>query len=133
MEVLASRVLLCPTDPARSRRFYGEVLGLAVAREFGPLNDPGVVYFAGGGFLEVSGRAAQPPVPGLTPPIRLWLQVRDIAAEYERLLAAGATVSRPPILEPWGLLEMWIEDPDGVAIVLVEVPDNHPLRKDQRL
>jgi predicted enzyme related to lactoylglutathione lyase len=133
MEVLASRVLLCPTDPARSRHFYGEVLGLAVAREFGPLNDPGVVYFAGGGFLEVSGRAAQPPAPGLTPPIRLWLQVRDIAAEYERLLAAGATVSRPPILEPWGLLEMWIEDPDGVAIVLVEVPENHPLRKDQRL
>ncbi|MCW2548398.1 MAG: gloA [Mycobacterium sp.] len=133
MEVLASRVLLCPTDPARSRHFYGEVLGLAVAREFGPLNDPGVVYFAGGGFLEVSGRAAQPPAPGLTLPIRLWLQVRDIAAEYERLLAAGATVSRPPILEPWGLLEMWIEDPDGVAIVLVEVPENHPLRKDQRL
>jgi predicted enzyme related to lactoylglutathione lyase len=128
VDVLASRVLLCPTDPARSRHFYGEVLGLAVAREFGPLEDPGIVYFAGGGFIEVSGRAAQPPAPGM----RLWLQVRDIVAEHERLLAAGATVSRPPILEPWGLLEMWLEDPDGVAIVLVEVPADHPLRKDQR-
>lgn len=128
MEVLASRVLLCPTDPARSRHFYGEVLGLAVAREFGPLEDPGVVYVAGGGFIEVSGRAAQPPAPGL----RLWLQVRDIGVEHERLLAAGARVSRPPVLEPWGLWEMWIEDPDGVAIVLVEVPADHPLRKDQR-
>lgn len=59
MDVLASRVLLCPTDPARSRHFYGDVLGLA-------------------------------------------------------------------------LLEMWIEDPDGVAIVLVEVPAEHPLRRDQR-
>ena len=29
MDVLASRVLLCPTDPARSRHFYGEVLGPA--------------------------------------------------------------------------------------------------------
>jgi hypothetical protein len=27
---------------------------------------------------------------------------------------------------------MWIEDPDGVRIVLVEVPDDHPLRRDQR-
>jgi hypothetical protein len=27
---------------------------------------------------------------------------------------------------------MWIEDPDGVPIVLVEVPDDHPLRRDPR-
>lgn len=129
MDVLASRVLLCPTDPARSRHFYGEVLGLPVFREFGPLSDPGIVYFAGGGFIEVSGRSAQRPVPGM----RLWLQVRDLAAEHERLVEAGATVTRPPQLEPWGLLEMWLEDPDGIAIVLVEVPADHPLRRDRRL
>jgi predicted enzyme related to lactoylglutathione lyase len=129
MDVLASRVLLSPTDPARSRHFYGEVLGLPVFREFGPLNDPGIVYFAGGGFIEVSGRSAQRPAPGM----RFWLQVRDVAAEHERLSAAGALITRPPQLEPWGLLEMWIEDPDGVAIVLVEVPADHPLRRDQRL
>jgi hypothetical protein len=29
-------------------------------------------------------------------------------------------------------MEMWIADPDGVRIVLVEVPDDHPLRRDQR-
>jgi len=27
---------------------------------------------------------------------------------------------------------MWIEDPDGVPIVLVEVPVDHLLRRDQR-
>jgi len=27
---------------------------------------------------------------------------------------------------------MWIEDPDGIRIVLVEVPAGHPLRRDQR-
>jgi predicted enzyme related to lactoylglutathione lyase len=128
MDVLASRVLLSPTDPARSRQFYGEVLGLAVAREFGPRDDPGVVYFAGGGFIELSGRSVQPPAPGM----RLWMQVRDVAAEHERLLAVGAAVIRPPVLEPWGLIEMWLEDPDGVPIVLVEVPVDHPLRRDQR-
>jgi hypothetical protein len=27
---------------------------------------------------------------------------------------------------------MWIPDPDGVRIVLVEIPEEHPLRRDQR-
>jgi hypothetical protein len=27
---------------------------------------------------------------------------------------------------------MWIEDPDGVRIVLVEVPADHPIRRDLR-
>jgi hypothetical protein len=27
---------------------------------------------------------------------------------------------------------MWIEDPDGLPIVLVEVPADHPLRRDRR-
>ena len=62
----------------------------------------------------------------------MWLQVRDVEAEHERLLAAGVPVVSGPRREPWGLLEMWIEDPDGVPIVLVEVPDEHPLRRDPR-
>ena len=127
MEVLSSRILLRPSDPARSQAFYADVLGLAVYREFGPPERPGVVFFLGNGLLEVSGQAAEPPV-GLA----LWLQVRDVASEHARLAAAGVTVSREPRLEPWGLVEMWIEDPDGVRIALVEVPDDHPLRRDQR-
>ena len=31
-----------------------------------------------------------------------------------------------------GLIEMWIEDPDGRRVVLVEVPAGHPLRHDPR-
>ena len=27
---------------------------------------------------------------------------------------------------------MWLADPDGVPIVLVQVPREHPLRSDQR-
>jgi hypothetical protein len=27
---------------------------------------------------------------------------------------------------------MWLEDPDGVPIVLVEVPADHPVRRDPR-
>jgi uncharacterized glyoxalase superfamily protein PhnB len=52
--------------------------------------------------------------------------------EHERLARAGVTVTRSPQREPWGLVEMWIEDPDGVRIAVVEVPEDHPLRRDQR-
>ncbi|MCV2487883.1 VOC family protein [Geodermatophilus sp. YIM 151500] len=127
VDVLSSRVLLRPVDPARSRAFYRDVLGLAVHREFGPPDDPGLVFFVGNGLLEVSGRAAEPP-RGLA----LWLQVRDLAAEHARLAAAGVDVLVPPRRQPWGLLEMEVADPDGVHLVLVEVPADHPLRRDQR-
>jgi hypothetical protein len=30
------------------------------------------------------------------------------------------------------LIEAWIADPDGLRIHLVEVPEDHPLRRDQR-
>lgn len=124
VHVLSSRILLRPTDPERSRAFYGERLGLAVHREFGTGPERGTVYFLGGGFLEVSGRSETPPSPAL----RLWLQVADADAAYEELSATGVDIVRPPVKEPWGLIEMWIADPDGVEIVLVEIPADHPLR-----
>ncbi len=128
MDMLSSRILLHPSDPQRSRRFYRDTLGRAVYREFGPPEDPGLVFFLGGGLLEVSGRGAG----GANEATCLWLQVRDVQREHDRLLAAGVAVLRGPREEPWGLLEMWLEDPDGLRIVLVQVPDDHPLRRDQR-
>jgi catechol 2,3-dioxygenase-like lactoylglutathione lyase family enzyme len=128
VDVLSSRILLRPGDLDRSRRFYRDVLGLAVYREFGPPGDPGVVFFLGPGFLEVSGHAAGPAGRS----VMIWIQVRDVRAEHARLAAAGVPVIRAPRAEPWGLIEMWIEDPDGIRIVLVEVPADHPLRRDPR-
>lgn len=128
MEVLSSRILLRPVDLDRSRRFYRDVLGLGVYREFGPAADPAVVFFLGQGLLEVSAQASGPSAA----PVMLWLQVRDVRAEHDRLAAAGVRVLRQPVAEPWGLIEMWIEDPDGIKIVLVEIPADHPLRRDPR-
>lgn len=124
MEVLTSRVLLHPTDPERSREFYRDTLELAVYREFGTGPERGVVFFLGNGLLEVSGRGEQPPGPE----IALWLQVRDLAATHKGLAGRGVRILREPKREPWGLDEMWIADPDGVRIVLVEIPEDHPIR-----
>ena len=128
MDVLSSRILLQPSDLNRSRRFYRDVLGLAIYREFGSPEDPGMVFFLGPGLLEISGPAAGPPGSS----VMIWIQVRDVRAEHARLTAAGVPVIRQPAVEPWGLIEMWIEDPDGIRIVLVEVPADHPLRRDLR-
>jgi catechol 2,3-dioxygenase-like lactoylglutathione lyase family enzyme len=128
VDVLSSRILLRPSDLDRSRRFYRDVLGLAIYREFGPPEDPGLVFFLGPGLLEVSGHSAGPAGRS----VMIWIQVRNVRAEHARLAAAGVPVIREPAVEPWGLTEMWIEDPDGIRIVLVEVPADHPLRHDPR-
>jgi len=60
------------------------------------------------------------------------MQVRDLAAAHRALLAKGVAVLREPRREPWGLDEMWLADPDGVRIAVVEVPPEHPLRRDRR-
>jgi catechol 2,3-dioxygenase-like lactoylglutathione lyase family enzyme len=124
MEVLSSRVLLSPRDRERSTAFYRDVLGLAVHREF----PGGTVFVLGGGYLEVSGESAAAP-SGAT---AVWLQVRDLAATAAELVQRGVQVLREPHREPWGLDEMWIADPDGLRLVIVEVPPDHPLRVDQR-
>lgn len=128
MDVLSSRILIRPTDAERSQAFYRDVLGLAIAREFGPQEHRGIVFYLGNGLLEVSGSGAGATVH----PASLWIQVRDVEAEIDRLSQAGVAIARPPRQEPWGLIEAWIADPDGVPIVLVQIPDDHPLRVDQR-
>src|SRR5215207_6761557 len=70
-------------------------------------------------------RAAAPPAPGMA----LWLQVRELAAVRRELGERGVRILREPKREPWGLLEMWIADPDGVRICIVEIPEEHPLRR----
>jgi predicted enzyme related to lactoylglutathione lyase len=129
MDVLAGRILLRPVELDRSHRFYRDVLGLAVYREFGDQASPGIVFFLGGGFLEISGLAERDVQ---SPNLSLWMQVRDANAEHERLAALGVEILRRPQREPWGLIELWIADPDGLRIVLVEVPEEHPLRRDSR-
>lgn len=119
-----SRVILHPRDPARSVAFYRDTLGLAVYREF----PGGTVFFLGNGLLEVSGRGETGPGPDIV----LWLQVRDIAETARLLTERGVAIERGPVEEPWGLVEMWVSDPDGLRIVVVEVPADHPIRRDQR-
>ena len=125
MEVLSSRVLLHPKDFERSLRFYSESLGLHIYREWGSGSNRGVVFFLGGGFLELSGSSHTTANEN----VGLWLQVRDVDAVGDALKETRGEVIELPTDKPWGLREMQIRDPDGLRIVIVEVPENHPLRR----
>ena len=119
--MLQSRVLFRPVDYPASVAFYRDVVGLHIYREWAT----GTVFFLGGGLLELSRSA------GLVTEdkISLWLQVRDVDAEFARLEAAGVTVVEAPVEQPWGLREARLRDPDGLMLVLVEIPPDHPMRR----
>jgi hypothetical protein len=76
-----------PRRPGPQPRFYRDVLGLAVYREFGPPDDPAVVFFLGPRLLKVSELAAGPPGRS----VMIWIQVRDVHAESAP--ASGAYLS----------------------------------------
>jgi hypothetical protein len=80
-DVLSSRILVRPSNLGHSRRFYRDILGLAIYRGFGPPGDPGVVFFLGPGLLQVSGHQAGPAGHAMM----IWIQVRDVHAEHARL------------------------------------------------
>lgn len=125
-------MLLRPADFEASVRFYEETVGLCRSREFGEAPRRGVVYFLGGGELELTETPAGAD-PGPRPEgVRLWLRVPDGRAAFRALTGRGARALAEPEAKPWGLLEASVADPDGLELVLVEVPDDHPLRRDPR-
>jgi uncharacterized glyoxalase superfamily protein PhnB len=83
------------------------------------------VFFLGGGFIELSGSSHTTANEN----VGLWLQVRDVDAIGAVLTETRMDVIELPTDKPWGLREMQIRDPDGLRIVIVEVPENHPLRR----
>jgi catechol 2,3-dioxygenase-like lactoylglutathione lyase family enzyme len=123
MEILASRVLLRPADYARSVAFYRDEIGLAIAREYGA----GTVFYAGQSLIELAGHGDP-----TTTTASLWLQVRDVYATQTELESRGVAITRAATREPWGLHEMHVTDPDGVTLIFVQVPEDHPLRRDTR-
>ena len=129
MHVLAARVLLRPDHMDSAIAFYEEAIGLVRFREWGEAPHRGVVYFLGGGFLELTETPPGAARPERPQGFRLWLQVADIAAARAELERAGVDVLAEPERKPWGLLEMSVLDPDGVELVIVETPLDHPLRR----
>ena len=52
--------------------------------------------------------------------IRFALQVPDLKAAMERMLANGATLVHEPVMTPWGDYNVRLQDPDGMQITLFQ-------------
>ncbi|MET0196315.1 glyoxalase [Rhodococcus sp. RS1C4] len=126
MEILSGRTILRPVDYEKTLAFYRDGLGLAVHREYGA----GTVFFAGQSLIEIAAHGSSGSAQVFDG--ALWLQVRDAEAAADELRGRGVPIERDAKQESWGLIEMWLRDPDGVPIVLVEIPADHPLRRDTR-
>ena len=87
--------------------------------------DDGGAERLGGGLLELSRSAGRVTDDKLS----LWLQIRDVDAEFARLSAEGVETVEAPVRQPWGLREARVRDPDGLMLVLVEIPPDHPMRR----
>lgn len=128
VEILGSRTILRPRDYEATLTFYGTTLNLAVAREY----PGGTVFFAGQSLIEIAAHGRSEHDAEQVFHGALWLQVRDVYATEDELTLRGVPIVRSAREEPWGLHEMWIADPDGTPIVFVQIPADHPLRRDLR-
>jgi lactoylglutathione lyase len=119
--------ILYVTDVARSIAFYESAFGLtarfvADSGEYGELDTgPTTLSFAQEDFAAAGrgGLRAQPLRPGDDPPpCEVAFACDDVAAAYDRALAAGATAITQPTQKPWGQTVAYMRDSDGAIVEL---------------
>jgi uncharacterized glyoxalase superfamily protein PhnB len=55
---------------------------------------------------------------------RFALQVDDLEAAVQRLLAKGVLMVHPPVVTPWGDYNVRMQDPDGLQVTLFQTVGN---------
>ena len=106
--VLQLRVALTTSDYTGLIQFYCTGLGLEPAQVWTQNDHHGLMLEMGHATLELFDEGYAEYIDDLeagrrvSGPIRFALQVPDLHAALERLLAHGATVVHPPVMTPWG-------------------------------
>lgn len=124
--VLELRVALTATNFARSLKFYCDGLGLEAAQEWNNEQGRAAILEMGDATLEIFNEQQRNTVDqieagrSVTGQIRFALQVPDVQAATDRLLAHGATLVHAPVVTPWGDINSRLQDPDGMQITLFQ-------------
>lgn len=127
--VIELRVALTTEAYERLASFYLDGLGLEPAQVWPEDQGRALVLDMGKATLEVFDEKQAQTVDQLevghrvSGPVRFALQVPDLDAAVERLLAHGATLVHPPVVTPWGDRNVRLQDPDGMQITLFQIPD----------
>ena len=120
-------LLLVVSDVERSKRFYSDVLGATLHREYGGTS--AVLQFQGTWILLVTGGGPTPGKPTVTfaPPSdpdvvshQLTMRVPDCRAAYETLRSRGADFLAEPV-DRGGEIRAFFRDPDGHLLEISEV------------
>lgn len=105
--------------------FYGDVLGWPITHQW-PADEHqgrGRLFGFGNARIElieiVDGSAAQPLAGAF-----LSVQVDDVEAVHDRLVAAGHPIDRPLAVQPWGHRSCGTHDPAGAELVFFQVLTN---------
>ena len=115
MDVTGAVINITSAQPERLGAWYRDVLELSRAEEMGEWAfRAGSLELIIDGHSETRGAAVEPSR------FLVNLFVADIAAERDRLAAAGVTFLREPEREPWGGVIATMADPDGNYVQLVE-------------
>jgi catechol 2,3-dioxygenase-like lactoylglutathione lyase family enzyme len=119
--------LLVVSDLERSKRFYRDVLGASLHREYGGtscvLNFQGrwLLLVTGGGPTEVKPTVTfAPPTDPEAVSHQLTIRVPDCRGAYETLRSRGAEFLTPPV-DRGGEIRCFFRDPDGHLLEISEV------------
>jgi len=119
--------LLVVSDVERSKKFYTDVLGASMYREYGGTSC--VLEFQGCWLLLVTGGGPTPdkPTVSFAPPPdpdtvshQLTIRVPDCRGAYETLRSRGAGFLAPP-MDRGGEIRCFFRDPDGHLLEISEV------------
>jgi predicted enzyme related to lactoylglutathione lyase len=125
------RVALTTSDYERLVEFYCNGLGIEPAAIWNNDQGQALVLNMGNAILEIFDEAQAETIDQIevgrriSGQIRFALQVPDLKAAMERLLAHGATLVHPPIQTPWGDYNVRLQDPDGMQITLFQKSGNN--------
>jgi catechol 2,3-dioxygenase-like lactoylglutathione lyase family enzyme len=128
--IIELRVALTTSDYERLVKFYCDGLGLEPAAIWNNGGGRALILNMGNATLELFDEVQAQTIDQLearqriSGQIRFALQVPDLKAAMERLLAHGATLVHPPIITPWGDHNVRLQAPDGMQITLFQVLDH---------
>ena len=124
--VLELRIAVTTRDYERLVKFYCDGLGIEPAQVWDNGQGRALMLDLNHAALEIFDETQAETIDQLeagqriSGPIRFALQVPDLQAAMERLLAHGAKLVHEPVLTPWGDYNVRMQDPDGMQITLFQ-------------
>ena len=125
--VLELRVALTAREYERIVKFYCDGLGLETTQVWPTEHGRAVILDMGQATFEIFDEKQANTIDQIeagrriSGQIRLALQVPDLNAAMERLLANGAILVHPPVVTPWGDRNVRLQDPEGMQVTLFQV------------